>query len=365
MKPISSKRLKTFLLFFLLANVSALLNTFVIITLLLAEGDKINYIKYFIYEFTGSYSFFFLIPAMIFLIRKFPITISNFFPRIPIYILTIACLGAVHTALMYYSRIMIFDFAGWGNYNYGDIPYRYIMETLKLFTGFLLVYFVYSFVVSNKEKQEEKLKTIKLEEQLSRTRLEILKNQIHPHFLFNTLNMISSTMYDDIQSADKMIADLSDLLRISLSNSNEGKILLTREIETLRLYLDIMKGRFKDKLDVEFSIDEETKNASVPSFIFQPIAENSIKFGMETLSLLKIMISSKKIDGNLILTISDNGPGIKNLSEIDVKKGVGISNTIERLEKLYGNSFKFGFDNNKPNGLIVTITIPFENESNG
>ena len=359
MATTTKKKLRIFLIFFALANVNALLNTFVIISLLLAEGNKINYLHYFVYEFTGSYSFFLLIPIMLLLISKLPITKARLLLCIPVYVLTTAVLGVIHTAVMYYSRIIIFDAAGWGNYYYGYIPYRYIMETLKLSTGFLIVYLVYIYIASNKEKQEEKLKALKLEEQLTRTRLEFLKNQIHPHFLFNTLNMISSVMYESIPEADRMIANLSDLLRTTLKTSGDGVHSLEEEIRILKYYLEIMEARFKDKLEIVYIIDEDVFNALVPSFLFQPLVENSIKYGMENLSAVKIEIGAKRNGNKLLITIKDNGPGIHIEPDEVLKRGVGLSNTHERLEKLYGNEFEFTWQNLESGGLLVIITIPY------
>lgn len=350
---------KLALVLFAFANINAVLNTLVIITTRLAEGDTIRLIRIMVWEFSGSYSFFLLSPIMLILIFKYPLIKGKIFKTIPIYLLTIAVLGAVHTINMYLSRIIIYDLAGWGHYGYGYPPFRYIMETLKLGIGFLVLYLVFSYIKSNKEKQEHSLKTIKLEEQLSRTRLELLKNQIHPHFLFNTLNMISSTMYEDVQTADKMIANLSDLLRITLNNSKEGITTLKEEMEILSLYLDIMKERYKDKLIVELIIDDNTKQARVPSFLLQPIVENSIKHGMESLSLLKIEISSKKIEGNLVLNIHDNGSGIDETQSRITGKGTGLSNISERLENLYKNNFEFYWENVGTGGLSTTIKIPF------
>jgi two-component system, LytTR family, sensor kinase len=354
----TKNRYKVFLFFFLLANLNAIINTLVIITSELADRNKIDYAHYIVYEFSGSYSFFLLLPFMLLLIDKLPFTRANFLKCFTVYFLTIALFGIIHTAIMYYSRIVIFNLAGWGKYNYGDMIYRYPMETLKLFAGFVLVYFAYSFFISNKQKHEEKIKAVKLEEQLSRTRLEILKNQIHPHFLFNTLNMISSVMYENVNEADKMIASLSDLLRVTLKTSGTVIHPLCDEITTLKYYLDIMQARFKDKLEIVFSIDEKIVKAPVPSFLLQPFAENSIKYGMETLSSVKIEIGAIENNGKLIFTIKDNGPGIHIENEDVLKRGVGLSNTQERLEKIYGNNFEFNWQNSESGGLITTIVIP-------
>jgi two-component system, LytTR family, sensor kinase len=361
MKLLNKKRLKIFLLFFLFANVNGLLNALVIVTLKLAETDNVAYLQYFVYEFTGSYSFFLLTPFMLLLTKKLPFVKGEILQRVPVYIFTAALLGAIHTAVMYYSRVLIFDWADWGVYYYGYIPYRYIMETIKLSTGFLLVYFVYSFILSNKEKNEEKLRAIKLEEQLTRTRLEFLRNQIHPHFLFNTLNMISSVMYESVPEADKMIADLSDLLRVSLKTQGAGTHSLKEEIKILNYYLDIMQARFKDKLDVVFELDNNCMYYPVPAFLLQPLVENSIKFGMDNLSVVKIEIGGRLIQNKLEITIKDNGPGINKDPEVVLQQGVGISNTQERLEKLYGSGFEFFWQNLESGGLMVKLIITANN----
>ena len=174
--------------------------------------------------------------------------------------------------------------------------------------------------------------------------------------------MISSTMYEDIHAADKMIATLSDLLRITLKNSEKGLSTLQKEIEILDLYIDIMNARFKDKLEVKLKIDEDSINALVPTFLFQPLVENSIKYGMENLTNTIIEISAKKKDDNLLIKIKDNGPGITKDFKSVLNSGVGLSNTVERLEKLYGSNYEFNWENQSEGGLLLTIEIPHKEE---
>lgn len=359
--PFFNKKYKTILFFFLLANVIALFNFLVVVSSMLAEGENPPYLKHVIYEWTGAYSFCLLVPLMLFLFFRFPISKKNYWYAIPIYFLSAGLIGVVHTFVMYTSRVTIFDFAGWGSYEYGYLPYRIIMETLKMLLGFWILYGVCVLMKINRERQIEKLRAVELEEELTRNQLKILQAQINPHFLFNTLNMISSTMYDDVQSADKMIANLSDLLRISLKNNPDGKISLHKEIEILNLYLEIMKERFREKLEINFDIDESAKSVLVPSFLLQPIVENSIKHGMETPGNLKIEITTTMKEEKLTITIKDNGPGIHHEPEIVFGKGVGLANTQERLEKLYDGKFEFYWQNLKENGLLVTIILPVIN----
>ena len=353
---------KTFLFFFLLANVNALLNFSVIVSTILVEGGKPDILYHTIFELTGSYSFFSLTPLMLILFNRLPLKKEKLWIRIPLYFLAAGCFGVMHTYIMFVTRTLIFDLAGWGIYEYGYFPYRILMESLKLLLGFWILCGSYYFVKINRDRQSEKLRAIQLEEELTKNRLQTLQAQINPHFLFNALNMISSTMYTDIQSADKMIANLSDLLRISLKNNPEGKISLQKEIETLNLYLEIMRERFKDKLAINMHIDEATNEALVPSFLLQPLVENSIKHGMETLNSLKIEIISSLDKNKLILTIKDNGPGIQKETATVLNSGIGLSNTVERLEKLYGSNFEFNWENLSEGGLLLTLEIPFKDE---
>ena len=133
-----------------------------------------------------------------------------------------------------------------------------------------------------------------MEEKLTKARLQALQMQLNPHFFFNTLNLISSTMYENVKAADKMLASLSDLMRITLKKTDDEGFTLENELELLTLYLEIMRARFQDKLIVNMDIDKETLQAKVPSFIMQPLVENSIKYSMGTLKIAEIMIQSKK-----------------------------------------------------------------------
>jgi LytS/YehU family sensor histidine kinase len=217
------------------------------------------------------------------------------------------------------------------------------------------IFFLFRYVRKN---QERKLKTAQLEEQLTKARLQALQMQLNPHFLFNTLNMISATMYENVKAADRMIASLSDLLRITLKSKDREQYTFEKELEVLTLYVDIMKARFGDRLIINMDIDNKTLNAMVPGFILQPLVENSIKHGMETLETTIINITSHKKENRLVLTIEDNGPGLPGAPDQVMTNGVGLSNTEERLEKLYGADHGFHLDNMEHGGLRVTIDIP-------
>lgn len=364
MKLPENKILRYLLFFIGIGLTIGIMNTAVVTATYMAEKANLEILFPFIYEMTGAFSFTLLLPLMLLLYNKYPLTKKNFIIRIPIYFLAAVPLGIIHTFLMYSSRQLIFDIAGWGKYDYGYIPYRAVMEYIKMCIGFSTAYVIYYSVKTLKEKEKEKLRRSQLEEQLTKAKLDALKSQLNPHFLFNTLNMISSTMYDDIPTADKMMANLSELLRESLKNTNAGVHELSEEIKLLNLYLEIMLARFNDKLEIEVDIDKDLHNVCVPVFLLQPFVENSIKHCMEKNVKIYIKITGERSGEKFNFYISDNGPGIEKKEPGVLQSGVGLSNTIERLKNLYKDDFDFGWKNINTGGLQFTISIPYIDKNN-
>jgi two-component system LytT family sensor kinase len=183
---------------------------------------------------------------------------------------------------------------------------------------------------------------------------------LQPHFLFNTLNTISSVMYEDVRIADRMITRLSDLLRLSLEQGAAQEVTLEREIEFLRLYVETMKARFEERLNVEVEADAETRRALVPPLLLQPLVENSIRHGADPeSSTVDVRVSARRDNGTLFLEVRDHGPGLSDGRDTTFHKGIGLSNTAERLERLYGGSHRMGLRNARDGGLVVTLEVPF------
>lgn len=356
---IKKKQLKFWGILFLAFTFIALVNFTRFITSELVEGQPGKYLFYFIMETTGAYAVLILLPILLWFFRKFLITTHNVYKFLPLYLFASMVFGFCHTMVMYASRLFIYWIANLGAYDYGKLIYRFPMEYTNQFFTFWTVYAVFFIITSIRERQQQKIKTAELEEKLTKARLQALQMQLNPHFLFNTLNMISSTMYENVKAADKMIANLSDLLRLTLSSSGEGEHSIEKELELTDLYIEIMKARFSDKLQIKKEIESETQQALIPGFILQPILENSIKYGIENLDSAEIHIITKKKNTKLSIQISDNGPGLNSDSEQVLQNGVGLSNTVERLEKLYGNDQSFTIQNKNDGGLEVTLEIPF------
>ena len=192
--------------------------------------------------------------------------------------------------------------------------------------------------------------------------LKMLRYQLNPHFLFNTLNAISTLVLEqNTELANRMVTKLSSFLRYSLDNDPMQKITLEQELKALQLYLDIEKVRFEDRLTLDVNIEEIAKDALVPSLLLQPLIENAIKYGIARAEGGgHLNISAKVFAGDLLMEVSDDGPGCELVNNhIPDAKGVGLRNTRERLAAIYGSEHSIKLSQTDPHGLTICIRIPF------
>lgn len=211
--------------------------------------------------------------------------------------------------------------------------------------------------------KEEQLKRLNAEADARNSQLGMLRYQLNPHFLFNTLNTISALVkFKETNKAHKMITQLGHFLRYSLDNDPALKISLQQEIDALMLYLDIERARFGERLVLQFDIDEEAKRARVPSLLLQPLAENSIKYAIAvnenggTISL-KATVQG----GELLIELTDTGPGTaKNTPPPRKGRRVGLHNTLQRLKTLYNDAYVFDINLHPSGGLQINIRIPYD-----
>jgi two-component system LytT family sensor kinase len=210
--------------------------------------------------------------------------------------------------------------------------------------------------------QEQTEQTLKATSAAHQAQLKMLRYQLNPHFLFNTLNAISTLILDGANdTANKAVSRLSDFLRYTLDNDPMKRVTLGSELSAIDLYLEIEKVRFGDRLIIEKSIEAKAQDALVPSLILQPLIENAIKYAItpsEEGGTLRI--SARVQHKTLVLQLSDSGPGLGNGNNGQKSSGVGLKNTRERLQQLYGDSQAFTLAPNEPRGLRITINIPYE-----
>jgi len=236
------------------------------------------------------------------------------------------------------------------------------MSLAYVFHGNLLTYSILvaatqGYLYYQRYRQGE-LRSAHLSAQLAQAQLQALRMQLHPHFLFNTLNSIATLIHKDPDAADRMTARLSDLLRLTLDNIGVQEVPLAQELEFLERYLEIEKTRFSDRLVVRIEVGPETLDASTPYLILQPLVENAIRHGIAARSSPGCVIVRAARDGvMLVLEVKDDGPGIQ--STVASNNGIGISSTRERLEKLYGEAHTFDLSNAVEGGLAVKLAFPF------
>jgi two-component system, LytTR family, sensor kinase len=209
--------------------------------------------------------------------------------------------------------------------------------------------------------RDEELQRSQLAGQLTRARLDALKMQLHPHFLFNTLNTIAALVRRDPRQAEQMIVRLGELLRMTLENDARNEVTLRQELEFLEKYLEIERTRFHDRLTIDRQVDPHSLEAQVPSMILQPIVENAIRHGVaKRAGAGRIRITAEQINGSLSLKVCDDGHGLRSGTEAETDKtSVGLANTRARLQQLYGADHRFELGKAPDGGLEVLIMVPF------
>jgi two-component sensor histidine kinase len=219
-----------------------------------------------------------------------------------------------------------------------------------------------------RQLQDETQRALASRNMAHQAQLKMLRYQLNPHFLFNTLNAISTLILDrDNPTANRMVQSLSAFLRHSLDSDPMQRVTLRQELDALTLYLDIEKVRFAERLRVETDIDEDCWRALLPSLLLQPLVENAIKYAVaKRVEGGLLRIEAQQHGEQLVLRVIDDGPGCDCMEggALPAGKGVGLRNTRERLAVLYGE--RSGFDvRNRARGIEVTLRLPFETKGAG
>jgi len=198
----------------------------------------------------------------------------------------------------------------------------------------------------------------RLSAELSRAQLDALRAQIHPHFLFNTLNAIATLVHSDPDAADEMISRLSGLLRASLQYSAGASCPLSDELVLARTYSDIMQCRFAERVSVQWNVPPELASARVPAFLLQPLLENAFEHGtrLDTNDTTRIDVHAERSGSVLRLSVTDTGPGF---TSDGTETGIGLENTRNRLSALYGRGASLDIGSGRRGGTVVTATIPY------
>ena len=243
----------------------------------------------------------------------------------------------------------------------GDLNYSPALIYLLLIFALYAFDFYRQWRAGQRLTGELKVANAQLETRLVRASLDALKMQLHPHFLFNTLNSITSLIRNGrTQEAEDIVAGLGELLRRSLDHRQEAKDTLEHELEFLHRYLEIESIRFQDRLQVEFDIAPKCLRALVPSLMLQPLVENAMKHGVSKDPTARLLRISADRDGTrLILTVYNDGPALPK-DDAAISHGIGVQNTLTRLHMLYGDEARLRLRDQPPHGVRAEIILPFQ-----
>jgi LytS/YehU family sensor histidine kinase len=237
--------------------------------------------------------------------------------------------------------------------------------TTVLATSFQNNFFLYWLITGVAHAVHFARKYRERETQLVQARLDVLKAQLHPHFLFNTLNTISSLVHHDAEEADRMIARLSALLRHTLDEAGTNEVPLREELRFLASYLEIEQARFEDRLGVAWEVDPAALDARVPHLILQPLVENAIRHGIAPRAAPGVVrIAAQRRNGALHLEVRDDGVGMRPGGSRTRGRGVGLRTTRARLAELYGDRHHFDIRAAPEGGTVLTMSIPFSTSGN-
>jgi two-component system LytT family sensor kinase len=264
----------------------------------------------------------------------------------------------IHTAAMLVTRgaLMNWRFSrGW----WFAARVEYLTQLDWMFMTYLFLVGLAHALEFRRESDRRAVDSAQLEMRLVEAQLQALQRQLHPHFLFNTLNAIAGLMRSDVDAADRMMDRLGDLLRLTLNTSNIQEVSLKEELEVLQKYLDIEQVRLGDRLTVSIDIDPEALDAQLPNFLLQPLVENAVRHGIAPHARPgHVSIAASRHGNRLAIDIADSGDGVPPHRLTLLNQGVGLANTRARLEHRYPNDHSLLCANGNP-GFRVTVNIPF------
>jgi two-component system LytT family sensor kinase len=309
------------------------------------------------WELPVWYCWLLLTPGIFWLARRFPVSDTHRWRNLALHLLFSAATVFVSIVLVSIVKAPMLERPD----GFGDWLMGVATEFRRIFAIFIPIYWVIlgaaHAVYGYREVQRRALREAELATLLERAQRDVLRMQLQPHFLFNTLHAVSALMERDVHAARRMITRLSDLLRLALDDDSRHEVSLEEEIEFLDRYAEIQKIRFGGRLDVTYDIAADARRLLVPRLVLQPLVENSITHGLSRLERPgNVTVEARRRDGHLVLRVLDDGVGLEGGAL--TREGVGVGNTRARLEQLYGRGHRFEIGNLPGGGCEVRIEIP-------
>ncbi|MCC7184632.1 MAG: histidine kinase [Acidobacteria bacterium] len=289
---------------------------------------------------------------------------------VPVHLAAVVVASLLHIALLTTAQTSVWwltpglrydgmELPAFGDQWLGTFPLQ-LASTLdwELFAGAGIVAVAHAFFYYA-ESRERGLRQANLETRLMEAQLQTLQRQLHPHFLFNTLNAISTLMHRDVDAADRTLVQLSGLLRVTLDSIARPQIRLSEELDFLDKFVQIEQTRLGDRLSVTFDVDADTLDGLVPALILQPLVENAIKYGVAPTGKAGTVSVTGHLEGDmLVLSVTDDGPGPSEPALAALSTGIGLSNTRARLSHQFGVRHRFEFKRHH-GGFTVMVAFPF------
>jgi signal transduction histidine kinase len=308
-------------------------------------------------ELTGAWSVGLLLPMLIAMTRRIR-RIGRWLPRYAAHLVLLLAFSAAHTSLMWGSRLLAFPLFGLGHYDYGRMGWRYPMELASDVLAYALVTSIIWLLDHYRASRDRELRAAQLESALADARLEALRLQLNPHFLFNALNAVSAAMYEQPRAADEMLARIGDLLRATLGAGAQEHP-LAEELRLLELYLDIQRARFGEHLQVQLEIAPGLAAARVPFLVLQPLVENAIEHAGGAARHVEIRATATA--GTVALQVRDHG-GPAGSAPRRGGHGIGLGNTEARLRHLYGEAAGLALET-AGDGTLARLWLPLRTEA--
>ncbi len=287
--------------------------------------------------------------------KRFAFDRRHWYRAVPVHLTALVGVSAVVQLL--HQLLHPTDNPGWRVHDlasFARLVTATLYDTPPLYGAVVLVYYAAKYYT---RYQQGRIQAAQLEAQLSQAKLQVLRMQLNPHFLFNTLHSISTLVREDPDAAETMIARLSELLRLALETAGQQMVPLRQEIEFAERYLSIEQVRFQDRLEVRFDIDPRTLDAEVPNLILQPLVDNAVRHGMRERG--KLEIRSRLRGAKLLLQVIDSGGGADDGPPAGAGVGIGLANTRARLATIYNNQQDLTLRTTSNGGTEAEIVIPF------
>ncbi|HET7460968.1 MAG TPA: histidine kinase [Longimicrobium sp.] len=320
-------------------------------------GQPVSWWWAVILELPVWYTWLLFTPGIFWLARRFPVAGRHRWRNLLLHLPFSAAVTLLGIAAISLLKAPVLDWEptvrGW--------LVSVVNEFARLFAFLILIYWVMlaaaHAVLSYRENERRSRREAELATLLERAQRDLLRTQLQPHFLFNTLHAVSALMERDVPAARRMITRLSDLLRLALDDDSRHEVSVEEEIEFLDRYAEIQKIRFGGRLEVTYDVAADARRLLVPRLVLQPLVENSITHGLSRLERRGgVTVEARRRDGHLVLRVLDDGVGLEDGGL--AREGVGIGNTRARLEHLYGADHRFSIANLPGGGCEVRIVIP-------